>query len=72
MVGRREIALVVASVGLSSGVVDNSVSSIAIVVTIATTVAAPLLLKAAYELTPLRQAKGEETAFVRSYVAGGQ
>jgi Kef-type K+ transport system membrane component KefB len=50
MVGRGEIALVVASVGLSEGVVDNSVFSIAIVVTIATTIAAPLLLKLAYRL----------------------
>ena len=72
MVGRGEIALVVASVGLSSGVVDNSVFSIAIVVTIATTIAAPLLLKAAYQLTPSRQAAGEEMAFAPSYVAGGQ
>ena len=72
MVGRGEIALVVASVGLSSGVVDNSVFSIAIVVTIATTIAAPLLLKAAYQLTPSRQGAGEEMAFAPSYVAGGQ
>ena len=45
MVGRGEIALVVASVGLSQGLVDQSVFSIAIVVTVATTIAAPLLLK---------------------------
>lgn len=48
MVGRGEIALVVASVGLAEGVVDSTGFSIAIVVTIATTLAAPLLLKAAY------------------------
>jgi Kef-type K+ transport system membrane component KefB len=54
MVGRGEIALVVASIGLAHGVVDASVFSIAIVVTVATTVAAPLLLKAAYYLTPPR------------------
>lgn len=52
MVGRGEIALVVATVGLQEGVVDNSVFSIAIVVTVATTIAAPLLLKAAYQLAP--------------------
>ncbi|MEO6043487.1 MAG: cation:proton antiporter [Tepidiformaceae bacterium] len=73
MVGRGEIALVVASVGLSQGVVDSSVFSIAIVVTIATTIAAPLLLKAAYQLTPSRAAEGEESpAFAPSYVAGGR
>lgn len=48
MVGRGEIALVVASVGLAEGVVDSTGFSIAIVVTIATTLAAPLLLKSAY------------------------
>lgn len=48
MVGRGEIALVVASVGLAEGVVDSTGFSIAIVVTIATTLAAPLFLKAAY------------------------
>lgn len=48
MVGRGEIALVVASVGLAEGVVDSTGFSIAIVVTIATTLAAPLMLKGAY------------------------
>jgi len=59
MVSRGEIALVVASVGLTEGVVDSSVFSIAIVVTVATTVAAPLLMKAVYQLVPSRQAAGE-------------
>jgi Kef-type K+ transport system membrane component KefB len=73
MVGRGEIALVVASVGLSEGVVDARVFSIAIVVTIATTVAAPLLLKAAYRLTPVRHATGDEAAaMVPGFAAGGQ
>lgn len=70
MVGRGEIALVVASVGLTEGVVDNSVFSMAIVVTVATTIAAPLLLKAAYQLTPAR--KAESAALVPHFVAGGQ
>lgn len=52
MVGRGEIALVVASVGLAEGVVDSTGFSIAIVVTIVTTIAAPLLLKAAYQWLP--------------------
>jgi Na+:H+ antiporter len=70
MVGRGEIALVVASVGLTEGVVDSSVFSIAIVVTVATTVACPLLLKMAYQLTAPRRVAGE--ALVPEYVAGGQ
>ena len=70
MVGRGEIALVVASVGLTEGVVDNSVFSMAIVVTVATTIAAPLLLKAAYHLTPGR--KTESAALVPEFAAGGQ
>jgi Kef-type K+ transport system membrane component KefB len=69
MVSRGEIALVVASVGLTQGVVDSSVFSIAIVVTIATTVAAPLLLKGAYELTPSRHAANE--VLIPEYVSGG-
>ncbi len=71
MVSRGEIALVVASVGLTQGVVDSSVFSIAIVVTVATTVAAPLLLKAVY-LLPSRQSSEEAGAYVPEFVAGGQ
>lgn len=48
MVGRGEIALVVAAIGLREGVVDEHVFSIAIVTTLATTIAAPLLLKLAF------------------------
>lgn len=60
MVGRGEIALVVASVGLTEGVVDSNVFSIAIVVTVATTIAAPLLLKAAYRFAPAPSLAGQE------------
>jgi Kef-type K+ transport system membrane component KefB len=69
MVSRGEIALVVASVGLAEGVVDARVFSIAIVVTIATTVAAPLLLKAAYRVTAPRAEPAEQ--FVPEYSVGG-
>jgi Kef-type K+ transport system membrane component KefB len=72
MVGRGEIALVVASVGLSQGVVDGSVFSIAIVVTVATTIAAPLLLKAAYQLTPARQATADESLVLAPEPAGAR
>ncbi len=72
MVGRGEIALVVASVGLSQGLVDGSVFSIAIVVTVATTIAAPLLLTAAYRLTPARQAAPDEALALAPGPAVGQ
>lgn len=75
MVGRGEIALVVASVGYSEGVIDNSVFSVAIVVTIATTIAAPLLLKAAYRVPFGRQEHTAERAALApatsTYAAGG-
>lgn len=75
MVGRGEIALVVASVGYSEGVIDNSVFSVAIVVTIATTIAAPLLLKAAYRVPFGRQEHTAERAplapATSTYAAGG-
>ena len=73
MVGRGEIALVVASVGLTEGLVNQSVFSIAIVMTVVTTIAAPLLLKLAYSFTPGPKSAGDSTpAFVPEYAGGGQ
>ena len=48
MVSRGEVALVVAVVGLNRGLVDNREFSATILMTLATTLAAPLLLKWAY------------------------
>jgi Kef-type K+ transport system membrane component KefB len=72
MVGRGEIALVVASVGLAEGVVDASGFSIAIVVTIVTTIAAPLFLRAAYYLVPGGQPAQPSSHTVPELAAGGQ
>ena len=74
MVGRGEIALVVASIGLKAGLVNQSIFSIAIVMTVATTIAAPLLLKAAYRFTSSASAElAEPVAFVPEMAApGGQ
>jgi len=73
MVGRGEIALVVASVGLAEGVVDSGVFSIAIVVTIATTMAAPLFLKGAYQLLPTVHREDEAApSLIPEFAAGGQ
>jgi Kef-type K+ transport system membrane component KefB len=48
MVSRGEVALVVAVVGLNAGLVSSSTFSAAILMTLVTTLAAPLLLKFAY------------------------
>jgi Kef-type K+ transport system membrane component KefB len=48
MVSRGEVALVVASAGLADGLVDHDVYALAIVMTVVTTVAAPLMLKGVY------------------------
>jgi Kef-type K+ transport system membrane component KefB len=72
MVGRGEIALVVASVGLQQGLVDQKVFSIAIVMTVATTIAAPLLLKGAYQFRSASQQASDSVSFIPELVAGGQ
>jgi len=73
MVGRGEIALVVASVGLTEHLVDSSVFSIAIVTTVATTIAAPVLLKAVYRIGPAPAvAPDAAVTFVPEFAAGGQ
>jgi Kef-type K+ transport system membrane component KefB len=69
MVGRGEIALVVASVGLREGLVDQSVFSIAIVMTVVTTIAAPLMLKAAYVVAPSRQPAESPSVLAAGYRA---
>ncbi len=72
MVGRGEIALVVASVGLTQHLVDNSVFSIAIVTTVATTIAAPILLKAVYRIGPSTAAATDASVtFVPEFATGG-
>ncbi len=72
MAGRGEIALVVASLGLTEVLVDQSVFSVAMVMTIATTLAALLLLKLAFSLPPDPQSKSENsTMFIPGYATGG-
>jgi Kef-type K+ transport system membrane component KefB len=48
MVSRGEVALVVAVVGLNAGLVSDTTFSASILMTMVTTLAAPLLLKFAY------------------------
>lgn len=44
MLPRGEVALIVAGIGFNNGVIDNEIFGVAIIMTIATTVIAPLLL----------------------------
>lgn len=68
MVSRGEVALVVAVVGLNEGLVSDSTFSAAILMTLATTLAAPLLLKWAYRE---RQPAPEPRRAAVSAPAGG-
>ena len=48
MLPRGEVALIVAGIGLASGVIGRDVFGVAIVMTVVTTVLAPLLLIRAF------------------------
>ncbi len=50
MISRGEVALVIASIGLNQGVIDNRVFSIIILMTVFTTIVTPLMLKGSYSL----------------------
>ncbi|HEX2916611.1 MAG TPA: cation:proton antiporter [Chloroflexia bacterium] len=56
MISRGEVALVIASLGISVGYIDNKIFSIIIFVTILTTVITPLLLKLSYTVIEGRSA----------------
>jgi Kef-type K+ transport system membrane component KefB len=66
MVSRGEVALVVAVVGFNEGLVGDSTFSAAILMTLATTLAAPLLLKWSY-----RQRRGAPAHVPARAGAGG-
>ncbi|MDR0494643.1 MAG: cation:proton antiporter [Treponema sp.] len=51
MVPRGEVALIIAGIGLASGVLDNQLFSIAILLTLLTTVVAPPLLSATLKIS---------------------
>lgn len=48
MVSRGEVALIVSGIGLSSGVIDNRIFSVMVIMTLATTLVTPVLLRAAF------------------------
>ena len=66
MISRGEVALVVATLGLSAGVIDNKVFSIVIFMTVFTTVITPLMLKLAYNAAERRRSHQIKPAFVQS------
>ena len=72
MVSRGEVALVVAVVGLNHGLLDNKEFSATILMTLATTLAAPLLLKWAYRSRPRRLASALEAARRHAARANGE
>jgi Kef-type K+ transport system membrane component KefB len=49
MLPRGEVALIIAGIGLVSGVIDNQVFGVAVIMTIITTVIAPILLSPAFK-----------------------
>ena len=50
MLPRGEVALIVAGIGFNSGVIDNEIFGVAIIMTIITTVVAPILLPWSFRL----------------------
>jgi Kef-type K+ transport system membrane component KefB len=50
MMPRGEVALIVAGVGLGTGVISDAVFGVAVLVAVATTVAAPVLMKPAFQV----------------------
>ncbi len=53
MVSRGEVALIICSIGLSAGIITQEVFSLMIVMTIATTLVTPLMLKTIFNNAPL-------------------
>ena len=54
MLPRGEVALIVAGIGFNSGVIDNEIFGVAIIMTIITTVIAPILLQWSFKLKRTR------------------
>ena len=52
MISRGEVALVTATIGLQAGVIDSSIFSLVIMISLITTIVTPLLLKLVYAIQP--------------------
>lgn len=49
MISRGEVALIVANIGLAAGVIDNAIFSVMVIMTLATTLVTPLLLRVVFK-----------------------
>jgi Kef-type K+ transport system membrane component KefB len=52
MISRGEVALVTATIGLQAGIINSSIFSLVIMISLITTIVTPLLLKLVYALQP--------------------
>ncbi|KGE70710.1 fructose PTS transporter subunit IIA [Spirochaeta lutea] len=62
MVPRGEVALIIASIGVTSGIIGESVFGVALLMTIATTIIAPMALNRALKIKKPSQRKITETS----------
>jgi len=58
MVSRGEVGLIIASIGLSSGVIDSEIFSVMVFMVLITTLVTPPLLRWAFSLTPPNEKNG--------------
>jgi Kef-type K+ transport system membrane component KefB len=61
MISRGEVALVIATIGLQSGVIGSTEFSVAVLMTVATTLITPILLKAAIGKSASKEQRIERT-----------
>jgi len=54
MISRGEVALIVSNIGLAAGVIDNKIFSVMVIMTLATTLVTPLLLRVVFNKTDKR------------------
>lgn len=55
MVSRGEVGLIIASLGLSAGIIDRDIFSAMVIMVLATTLATPILLRWAFSHTPFQK-----------------
>ena len=70
MVPRGEVGIVVASIALSAGAIDNDLYGVVVAVVILTTVAAPFLIRWIYERTPVNEHPGSRGVATENSVEG--
>ena len=52
MISRGEVGLIVASIGLNTGLIDDEIFAIVVLIVLASTLITPLLLRALYPRPP--------------------